>query len=133
MGGYGALKYALSFPERFAGCGAVSSMPDLYFRIGATPKDTQKYNELQGIFGMDPKPDESEDLYKLAEKTAALPNRPELFITCGTEDELYPLNIRFCAHLDKLGYAHTFQSWPGIHEWGFWDASLQKAMQHFFG
>lgn len=133
MGGYGALKCALTYPERYAGCGAFSAVPDLRFHLGHTPKDDPKYREQQGIFGTELKPADGDDLYKLVEKTAASPQRPELFITCGTEDGLYPMNKSFCSHLSKLGYTHTFLEWPGEHEWGFWDVSLQKAMEYYFG
>ncbi|MBQ6239996.1 MAG: prolyl oligopeptidase family serine peptidase [Firmicutes bacterium] len=133
MGGYGALKCALTYPERFAGCAAFSAMPDLRFRIGATERGTMKYRELQGIFGMEPAPSESEDLYKLVDKLPEGGPRPRLLMTCGTEDQLFPLNERFSAYLDEKGYAHDYWKWPGIHEWKFWDDSLKKAMPYFFG
>jgi len=133
MGGYGALKCALTYPERYAGCGAFSPMPDIHYRISHTPQDDPKYRELQGVFGTELEPDTREDLYKLAERTAAIQQRPELYITCGSEDGLYSLNKSFCSYLNGLGYSHTFLEWPGRHEWEFWDVSLHRAMEHYFG
>ena len=133
MGGYGALKCALTYPERYAGCAAFSAMPDIRFRIGATESGTLKYRELQGIFGTDPEPTGAEDLYQLIDRLPEGGPRPKLVMTCGTEDPLFPLNERFSARLNEKGYTHEYWKWPGIHEWKFWDESIKKALPYFFG
>ena len=50
-------------------------------------------------------------------------------MTCGTEDELYPHNEQFYRLLKGYGLPVTFEAWPGIHEWGFWDRSIKMFLE----
>jgi S-formylglutathione hydrolase FrmB len=131
MGGYGALKLALAFPERFAGCAAFSSVADIRYRI-ANPGSEKRRLELIGVFGSDLQPRGQDDLFALADRAAGAPHRPSMLLTCGTGAALYPLNTAFSAHLSNVGIAHSFQEWPGAHDWTFWDESLRRALAFFF-
>lgn len=135
MGGYGALKCGLTHPAQYAGCASFSGVLDIRDRVHE-PGDLLPQTELQGIMGMDLKVEDADDLMYLATKVSALDRRdqPELFITCGTEDFLYDSNTRFIDHLKQnCSIQYTYHEWQGIHEWGFWDKSLQMAMAFFFG
>jgi S-formylglutathione hydrolase FrmB len=131
MGGYGALKCALNFPERYAGCGAFSAVTDIRWRIEDTSRGTPGYRDLQGVFGVEPEPGPAEDLFALA--AIRPPKRPRLFISCGNEDTRLEQNLRLSSLLKEAGYDHEFQQWPGGHEWAFWELSLKRALQFFFG
>lgn len=129
MGGYGAMKCALAKPGQYGGCAAFSSVTD----TGRRDDSALPGEEFTGIFG--PSVPEKDDLFHLAGRCAALPEkeRPRLYISCGREDGLISDNEKFHAHLQKLGYAHTYETWPGVHEWGFWDESLRRALELFLG
>jgi S-formylglutathione hydrolase FrmB len=136
MGGYGALYAALSFPEKFAGVGCFSSAFDIRSII-----ETDDYigldalagldGDRRGIFGESPKVPDSGDLFHLAEQTAKKPESPAIFMTCGTEDFLYESNVGMRDFLRSKFFDFEYEEWPGIHEWGFWDISIQKMLEYF--
>jgi enterochelin esterase-like enzyme len=47
-----------------------------------------------------------------------------LWIACGTEDGLYPLNQNLIAWLKSQGMAPTAISTPGMHQWTVWRENL---------
>lgn len=132
MGGYGAIKCGLSFPEQYAGCASFSGVLDFHY-ILEEHLDDQNMDEITGLLGNGlPVPD-SADLFKLAENVAVLPReqRPDMFITCGKQDFLYQTNTDFTACLDRLGLGYEYREWDGEHEWGFWDKSVKMALEFF--
>jgi S-formylglutathione hydrolase FrmB len=50
----------------------------------------------------------------------------------GTEDGLYPENIRFRDRLNTLGYDLEYVEAPGNHNWDFWDEHIQGALEWMF-
>ncbi len=62
------------------------------------------------------------------QKLAAGETLPGIFIACGTEDMLCPLNRAFDAFLTELGVAHEAHFAPGEHNWSFWDPWLRRAI-----
>lgn len=132
MGGYGALKCALTRPEQYRACAAFSAVCDIQNTIdNAMP--AARLDELRAILGMDLKIDDCNNLYKLAEKTNKAEQKPGVFMTCGTDDMLYPQNIELKKHLEGLSYNYEFNEWKGDHTWDFWDKSIQLALNFFLG
>jgi len=132
MGGYGAMKCALSFPERYGYCAAFSSACDIHLRTGNGSIDPNYLRDLKGMFGESLEVPEASDLHKLAEKNAPAA-APRMFLTCGLEDSLLPENREMADILKKLAYDVHYEEWTGDHTWEFWDASIQKAFRYFFG
>ncbi|MDR1956811.1 MAG: esterase family protein [Treponema sp.] len=139
MGGYGALYAALSYPEKYAGVGCFSAACDIrsivetdaFIGLDAFPGLEE---DRRGIFGESPQLSDSADLFYLVTEAAKKPKRPAIFMTCGTEDFIYDSNVRLRNHLQASGtFNFTYEEWPGIHEWGFWDISIQKMLKHFLG
>ena len=126
MGGYGALRLALRFPETF--CSANSHSGALEFGHSpvewANPDDKA---ELERIIGTNPCGGEF-DLFALAEKLDAA-SRPALQIDCGTEDFLIEENRAFHNHLNACGVAHEYAEYSGAHNWEYWDAHIQDALR----
>jgi S-formylglutathione hydrolase FrmB len=52
-------------------------------------------------------------------------------MTCGTEDFLYESNVGMRDFLRSKSFDLEYEEWPGIHEWGFWDISIQKMLEYF--
>ena len=66
MGGYGALKLAFTFPERFAAAASLSGVMDIYQLIKNQP---QREKEFHNIFGdIEAIPSSQNDLFYLATK-----------------------------------------------------------------
>lgn len=128
MGGYGALKHALSHPEKYCACISLSGSLDVTRKNRKTNIPMWK-----SIFGFDQTPDELEntghDLFYLAKKCVqdkAL--IPEIYLWCGTEDSLIDINDKFHNHLTDLDISHTYQSSEGDHSWKWWDMHIENAL-----
>jgi S-formylglutathione hydrolase FrmB len=121
MGGYGAFKWALRQPGRFAAAASMSGALDVV-ALATLPER----NELPGrIYGG--VPGAEEDLFALL--ADADPDAlPSLYVACGTEDHLFAGNTRFvdAAYVKGLDVEVDFR--PGEHEWGFWDTEIQKVL-----
>ena len=121
MGGYGAIKLALKFPEMFCAAASHSGAlwrPDLLEAYGGS--------ELQRVFGDRPGGGPN-DVYALAER-ADRHQLPALRFDCGTEDYLLPQNRLFCRHLKSLDISHEYAEHPGAHDWTYWDAHVQETI-----
>ena len=125
MGGYGALKCALTYPERYKGAAAFSCVSDVKALLEVASEGRRL--EAAAIFGEDFP--EKDDLFALAEKAVSL---PPFYITCGDEDRLFPHSEMIRDTLIAKGADVTFEHWEGGHEWAFWDRSLSRAFELFF-
>ena len=128
MGGYGALKCALTNPKQYAGCASFSAVTDMESRTARA--DGHFVKELQAVLGMDLKVPPEASLQALLAKRKAF-QLPKFFITCGEQDALYPENCRFAEALEKKGAAVSFSHWPGGHTWDLWDRSVDLAIKAF--
>ena len=125
MGGYGAVKLALKFPEVF--CAAASHSGAL-----VNPEERGGIyagSELQRIFGDSPAGGPN-DVFALAERLDPA-RQPVLRIDCGVEDGLLEHNRRFHRHLDHLGIEHEYAEFPGGHNWEYWDAHVRETIALF--
>ncbi len=128
MGGYGAFKLALSYPERYAAAASLSGTVDVV-RL-AQAEQAAGHTELQHIFGQANALAESpNDLFQLARQMVAQGKaRPRLYQWCGTEDFLHEDNARFREHTEALGLATTYEEGPGGHDWSSWDRQIQRVI-----
>lgn len=134
MGGYGAMKAALTYPGQYCGCASLSGALDIT-RRGGRPYILP---EWQSIFGFDMETPEvlegsKHDIFALAkqnrEKNAQF---PKLYLWCGTEDKLIEYNRRFHAHLTDLNTDHCYEESEGGHTWKCWDQHIQDALAYLF-
>ncbi len=128
MGGYGALKFLLRNPDKFAAGASLSGCVDVPTRLSHDPR----WKEVQRlVFGAGSNPaGTADDLFYLAETFGSkAPIR--MYIACGTEDFLYQDNLRFTTALSHRSLPFFFDASPGIHDWNFWDLHIQKAIQFF--
>ncbi len=130
MGGYGALRLALGKPERFAAGASLSGALDVEKRLreAGKPRARIDLTEWTSIFGPKLEAPADANLWHLASKVAAGPLKPELFVACGTEDELLADSQTFRQHLDAIHYPVSYSEGPGAHEWGYWDAQIQRVL-----
>lgn len=122
MGGYGSLKLALKHPRLFASVVSHSGALDMATWHRSGPRT----GHLQQIFGKRLSADE--DCFKLATKVRAARLRPRVRIDCGTDDFLIEHNRSMHRHLDRIGYAHEYEEFPGAHTWEYWDQHIQSAL-----
>jgi S-formylglutathione hydrolase FrmB len=132
MGGYGAMRMGLGRPDRFAAAASLSGALDLRRRLREAGKEGSRINKAEwtGIFGAELKGEGTDaDLFTLAQRVAVSPGpKPRLFLCCGTEDELLGDNHDFRRRLESVHLEHTYEEGPGNHEWGYWDAQIQRVL-----
>lgn len=130
MGGYGAFKLALTYPERYAAAGSFSGSLDMGFSMRELAKsaDDERKKEFENIFAsIEDFQDSDNDLMHLAEKVNNT-NKvcPTMYQWCGTSDFLYQPNLNFKNHAEKLKLPLTYEEGEGSHEWKYWDACIQR-------
>ena len=133
MGGYGAMKIALTYPDRYCGCVSLSGALDI------TRKNRNRdLNEWRALFDynlqdFDQLLNTEHDVYGLVRKNHAegLPF-PKLFIWCGTEDGLIYNNRDMRDLLTELGIAHCYKESEGNHSWQWWDLHIQAGLKFLF-
>jgi putative tributyrin esterase len=121
MGGYGALKWALRQPARFAAAASLSGVLD----IAELAHRPDRADLFARVFGGVPGPDD--DLFALLHR-ADPGTLPPMHISCGTGDQLLRGNEMFVRAAHEAGVRLTVDFRPGEHEWGFWDAGIQQVL-----
>ncbi|MCA1612946.1 MAG: esterase family protein [Acidobacteria bacterium] len=135
MGGYGALKFGVKYPEMFAlaasmsGAVAIASyrgedeLPAGYLRTSVA----QTFGPVGGATK------DANDLFKLLreltpERVRAL---PFFYLDCGTEDSLrlLPSNRALADLLAERKIPHEYRQLPGDHNWAYWDKQVQEVLR----
>ncbi len=128
MGGYGAIKFGLKYPDKFAIVGSFSGAlaatsinekktlewiaKSLLDAFGETGSETRKANDIFQIV---------QNLSE--EKIKAL---PFIYLDCGTEDFLFKDNQEFARLLAEKKVRHEYRQLPGAHTWSYWNSQLQQ-------
>jgi putative tributyrin esterase len=127
MGGFGAMKWGLRAPERFAAVASISGVLDVA-RVRRLREDRREA-AMHASFGDDDLEGTSEDVRALLSRAAVERTRlPALYICCGESDSLYDDNARFAALATDLGIPITADFGPGDHEWPYFDTSIQRVL-----
>lgn len=58
---------------------------------------------------------------------------PRLYIACGRQDDLYPLNLLFCAQCQALGIQVEYHEEDARHDWPYWDAQIRRFLAAVLG
>jgi len=131
MGGYGALRVGLGYPDRFCSIhshsGALDGAATLLrnWKEAHDPEGPDLPGEMQRIFGSQPM-GPRHDLLELAKNASS--NLPEILIDCGTGDFLLEANRGFTRALEREKIPHTYVEHPGGHDWTYWDTHIQEAL-----
>ncbi len=134
MGGYGALKIALTYPERYGYVASLSGALDI-------ARKGRPYcpEEWSGIFGFDLKAateleNTRHDIFYLTRenKKNAL-SFPKTYLWCGTEDSLIAINRTYHDLLTRLEIPHRYEESEGTHSWKYWDEKITVALDNLLG
>lgn len=153
MGGGGTIKFAVNYPEKFAGAAMLSMAPsDMSFlkpyakmpvaefaaaMAAGKLKDVPARPMLNGMNAFATVQeflDSYENVWNvLTDKVKNGEDLPKIYAACGTEDFLYETFVKFRKHCEAIGAPVVFEEIKGYaHEWRFWDLTIQKAIT-FFG
>lgn len=132
MGGYGAIKAALTCPETYGACASLSGALDVSIFSEIT-----SLAEFRATFGFSLDSSEQlrgtdKDVFALATKNKeTLVPFPKLYLWCGEDDFLLNANRKFKSHLDQLGVKHKYEESEGNHSWKWWDMHICDALNYF--
>ena len=119
MGGFGALRLAGLYPERFAAAAAHSSMTELAQFDRLVEDDRRDWRPGPGDGGV---------LAALSTRPASL---PPLRFDCGLEDPFLEGNRRLHQALQTAGIAHQYAEQQGGHDWAYWTRHLEDSLLFF--
>jgi putative tributyrin esterase len=118
MGGYGAMKWALREPSRFAAAASLS---------GALDVSRREPELVDRVWGDQPAKGTLDDPLWLIEQADAA-SLPALYVCCGTEDEIYDESVTFHNACVAKGLQVTVDFGPGAHDWAYWDTKIQDVL-----
>ena len=142
MGGYGATVLGLKHYDKFAALASMSGAIEAaeaawYNRVEeAASKEnkgetflTRLARDLTTDYGpVDNPARSSEDPFELVKRVPA-GEIPQIYFSCGEEDDLISGNRRFADLLTKLKIPYEYREIPGKHEWPVWDRQIQVIMK----
>lgn len=119
MGGFGALRLAGKYPQRFAASAGHSSITE-----------AQQFDALmtENRAGWSAAP---QDRSVLAALTHAAASLPALRFDCGLDDPFLAANRSLHQSLAAAGIAHDYAEHPGGHDWPYWSRHLEDTLRFF--
>jgi len=123
MGGYGALRLALGYPDKFVSATSHSGA----LMVGSKSFSSKSQRELRRIFGARPAGTDH-DLVELARRCKRAGKGPRIRIDCGSQDQLLDDNRRYHRILEEMDIPHEYDEWPGEHNWDYWDQHIQESI-----
>ena len=147
MGGRGTIKFAVNFPELFAGAAVLSAAPVDFSKLGhGTKKPFLDLDEprlaaaVANAGGVEAYTASQENVWAILEgyvKRGETDQLPKLFFAIGEDDFLYGNFRTFREHfepaLKEAGVSAEWVTAPGYkHEWPFWDLAVKKALDWFW-
>lgn len=134
MGGYGAITNGLKYSDLFSHIAGLSSALHIDTFVDASDEDPMpimRRSYLESVFGdLSQLLGSDKDFHALAKKLAKQGKLlPNIYLACGTEDDLMACNKAFRDELKELGYPMTWKEGPGGHEWDFWDRMIFDVLE----
>ncbi len=132
MGGYGAMKACLTYPDKYFGCIALSGAFDIENMARNLITDEWKY-----IFGMN-EPEElretKHDVFHLARVAAENGVKPpKIYMWCGYGDFIHESSEKMDKVLTDCGIDHLYEKSEGDHSWGYWDKYVCHGIDYVLG
>ena len=128
MGGYGAVKFGLRYPDRFSLVGSFSGALGAATYLDKIPASIGKTIDV--IFGpADSETRRANDIFRMVHEipdSKAGKNLPFIYQSCGLDDLFFPNNREFADLLIQKHISHEFRQLPGNHNWTFWDSQIRE-------
>jgi S-formylglutathione hydrolase FrmB len=129
MGGYGALRLALSSAGTYGHAASLSGALMIGSQPVINPLRSMEYQEeITRIFGSNPVGTDH-DLLSLAERCDKSNQLPKLWMDCGRSDFLFDDNQTFHARLKALKVPVTYTISDGSHDWQYWNRLLPDVLR----
>jgi S-formylglutathione hydrolase FrmB len=119
MGGFGALRLAAKYPNKFRAAGGHSSMTRFDQFTLFVEESLDRYNcpaDARSVFQT-----MMQNRYHL----------PALRFDCGVEDPLIEFNRELDRELKQGGIPHVYEEFSGGHSWPYWETHLADMLRFF--
>jgi putative tributyrin esterase len=127
MGGYGAVKLALKYPDLFAFAGSLSGALNAAQNLDAERPDFRV--KLLEVFGSSQDRVRTEnDLFRIL-KSSASADYPYFYLACGTSDSFLPVNRALVGQLSSSNILYEYHETSGGHTWEYWDEAVQPLLR----
>lgn len=123
MGGMGAMKLALRYPERYFAAGSFSGVLDFTDVALVAPERMQEEFPFMLSLMQDPA---NSELNPTALLDGSRHKDLKMYVSCGEQDHLVAASRAFLAKAEKEGLCIESCFEDGTHEWGFWDRHVKK-------
>lgn len=129
MGGYGAFKWGMVFPEKIKAAASLSGALDV---VSLWKRDRSRDQRFETIFGSISQLSESQNnLFQLFSTRLSEKSSPYFLQICGTEDFLYEDNLAFRKKAEDSFVHYTYVEGAGGHTWDFWNQEIQRVLAYF--
>lgn len=133
MGGYGALKFGVKYPQTFVFVASLSgALAAATVAESDLPGLESVWRTLAVVFGPADNPmRKANDVPQLYRDLPAssIAGLPYVYLDCGTEDPLLAMNHSFADILVTRKIPHEYRQLPGGHSWPYWDAQVQEVLK----
>lgn len=122
MGGYGAFNIALKVPQKFKMAFSISGTLDILKLKKKQVPHMEKIpkNYFKAVFGTDINNDNHIDLFQYLENNGNSQTiMPKLYMCCGEEDFMFPLNNKFYTFAKNLDLDIEYEVQHGTHDWDY--------------
>ncbi len=130
MGGYGALKFGLKYPELFTLVGSFSgAVAGTQYTEKSSGAIAKSIDSVYGPLGSDTRKDN--DIFRIVRELGPEKQKglPFIYLDCGTEDFLFQSNRDFLFLLTEKKIQHQYRELPGVHDWRYWDQQVQEFLR----
>jgi len=127
MGGYGAIKLALRYPDLFIFAGSLSGAFNAPLNLDELRPDFRA--KLLEVFG-GPKSRvrTDNDIFRLL-KASSSSNHAYFYLACGSSDFFLPVNRVWTEQLSSAKLDYEYHETVGDHDWEYWDRAVGPMLQ----
>ena len=127
MGGYGAVKLGVKYPELFAFAGSLSGAFNAPVNLDVLRPDFR--TKLLEVFGGEGSPTRRQnDVFLLLNAPHQNPY-PYFYLACGSADFFLETNRALTQQLSSRNLAYEYHETAGGHTWEYWDQALQPLLR----
>ena len=120
MGGFGALRLGAKYGYKFkamSGLSSITSLPQMKLFVQESLKSYMQQNVID------------EDLFSTFKHYRN--QLPPMRFDCGKNDLLIKHNRDLHEKMEKAGIPHTYEEYPGAHEWPYWSQHIITSLEFF--
>ncbi len=126
MGGYGAMKLGIRYPDLFAFAGSLSGALNAPQNLDTLRPEFRA--KLLEVFGNEGSQQRAENDIFLLLNSPRQTSYPYFYLACGTGDFFLETNRALTLQLSSRKLVYEYHETPGAHTWEYWDSALEPML-----